>query len=149
MSWSESFSGILLFLYQLALISFDLHYGGSPESIFNSLTQFHRSLTLTGVQTWEMQWMPKAADLLFALVHKNNSLPLPPPLPPRKNFKNSKKVIHVNSFFCMNHWVPEGYCSQKSGVFRAKLLKFPLRQKFSLLAFTFTVHVFSVKEKSA
>ena len=51
MSWSESFSGILLFLYQLALISFDLHYGGSPESIFNSLTQFHRSLTLTGVQT--------------------------------------------------------------------------------------------------
>ena len=145
MSWSESFSGILLFLYQLALISFDLHYGGSPESIFNSLTQFHRSLTLTGVQTWEMQWMPKAADLLFALVHKNYSLPLPP----RKKFKNSKKAIHVNSFFCMNHWVPEGSCSQKSGVFRAKLLKFPLRQKFSLLAFTFTVHVCSVKEKSA
>ena len=121
------------------MASFDLHYGGSPESIFNSLTQFHISLTLTGVQTY----------LLFALVHKNNSLPLPPPLPPRKNFKNSKKVIHVNSFFCMNHWVPEGSCSQKSGVFQAKLLKFPLRQKFSLLAFTFTVHVFSVKEKSA
>ena len=80
MSWSES-SGILLFLYQLAFFygQFDLHYGGSPESIFNSLTQFHRSLTLTGVQTWEMQWMPKAADLLFALVHKNNSLPLPSP----------------------------------------------------------------------
>ena len=32
-------------------LSFDLHYGGSPESIFNSLTQFYRSLTLTGVQT--------------------------------------------------------------------------------------------------
>ena len=61
------------------MASFDLHYGGSPESIFNSLTHFHGSLTLTGVQTWEMQWMPKAADLLFALVHKNNSLPLPSP----------------------------------------------------------------------
>ena len=131
------------------MASFDLHYGGSPESIFNSLTQFHISLTLTGVQTWEMQWMPKAADLLFALVHKNNSLPLPLPLPPRKNFKNSKKAIHVNYFFFMNHWVPDGSCSKKSGVFRAKLLKFPLRQKFSLLAFTFTVHVCSVKEKSA
>ena len=67
------------------MASFDLHYGGSPESIFNSLTQFHRSLTLTGVQTWEMQWMPKAADFLFALVHKNYSLPLPPPpSPPSK-----------------------------------------------------------------
>ena len=91
MSWSESFSGILLFLYQLALISFDLHYGGSPESIFNSLTQFHRSLTPTGVQTWEMQWMPKAADLLFALVHKNNSLP-PPPSPQEKILKIAKKL---------------------------------------------------------
>ena len=129
------------------MASFDLHYGGSPESIFNSVTQFHGSLTLTRVQTWEMQWMPKAADLLFALVHMNNSLPLPSP--PRKNLKNSKKAVHVNYFFCMNHWVPEGSCSKKSGVFWAKLFKFPLRQKFSLLAFTFPVHVCSVKEKSA
>ena len=89
MSWLESYSGILLFIYQLAFFYdqfwFTL-YGGSPESIVISLTQFHRSLTLTGVQAWEMQWMPKAADLLFALVHKNNSL-LPPPPPPKKNFK--------------------------------------------------------------
>ena len=77
------------------MASFDLHYGGSPE--INSLTQFHRSLTLTGVQTWEMQWMPKAADLLFALVHKNYSLPLPPPSSPlpspqEKNLKIAKKL---------------------------------------------------------
>ena len=139
MSWLESYSGILLFIYQLAFFYdqfwFTL-YGGSPESIVISLTQFHRSLTLTGVQAWEMQWMPKAADLLFALVHKNNSLLPPPLLPLRKILKNSKNTVHVNSFFCINHWVPEGSSSQKSGVSWAKVFKFPLRQKFSLLAFT-------------
>ena len=134
------------------MASFDLHYGGGPESIFNSLTQFHRSLTLTGVQTWEMQWMPKAADLLFALVHKNYSLPLPPPpspLPPRKKFKNSKKAIHVNSFLCyyksLGAW--RLLFSEIWGLL-SKVVQV-LGQKFSLLAFTFTVHVCSVKEKSA
>ena len=67
--------------------------------------------------------LPKAADLLFALVHKNYSLPLPPPpsplpSPQEKNLKIAKKLyMSILSFVIINHWVPEGSCSQKSGVF--------------------------------